>query len=394
MTNFEFHVPSKIVYGKGTHKEIGKRLEGKGKKALILYAGEFVKETGLYDDAARSLDENGISHVELGGVTPNPHLSLVLEGSKLCKEENVDMILAIGGGSTIDAAKAIAFGAFYEGDDLWEDHFINRKPIDRALPIAVILTIPASGSENSSNSVITNEKKLLKRGFSDDLLYPALSVINPELFYTLPAEHISYGIADMMSHIFEGYFTNTLNTDLIDGISESVLKTIMRHGLILSKDPADYDSWCQIGFAASLANGGLMRSGRQFDGACHAMGRMMSAEYDIVHGAGLAILTPCWMEYVYKDNIAMFAHFAVNVMGVEGSLRELEKVALEGIMRLRGFFRQMNLPRRLSEFGVAENSLEDIAKKVTFELSEVEKPVGGLKKLYWQDVLSIYKHAY
>jgi alcohol dehydrogenase YqhD (iron-dependent ADH family) len=330
-----------------------------------------------------------VKYVELGGVKPNPRLSLVHEGIDLCRKENVELILAVGGGSVIDSAKAIAMGVYYDGD-VW-DMYEQGKGIDKALPVATILTIPAAGSESSGDTVITNEEKQLKLGYGNSHLRPLLSVMNPELFFTLPANQLANGVADMMSHVFERYFTNTTHTDLTDGLCETVLRTLMKNALIAKDDMTNYDAWAELGFSGTVAHNGLVGMGRDQDWGCHNMEHELSAIYDVAHGAGLAVLTPGWMEYVYKDNVPMFVQFAVNVMGVSGSYRDPDAIVMEGINRLREFFRKMGLPGTLAELGIGEDRLEEMAKKCTGAAFGSEHPVGGLKKLYWQDVLNIYK---
>lgn len=390
MLNFDYYAPTRIIFGRGTQKEIGALLMPYAKKILLHYGGGSIKKSGLYDEVIASLKANGVDFVELGHVKPNPRLSLVHEGIELCKKENIDFILAVGGGSAIDSAKAIAMGVYYDGN-VW-DIYEKRKPIDKALPVATILTIPAAGSESSSNTVITNEEKKMKLGCGSPKLRPLFSIMNPELFFTLPANQIANGVADMMSHVFERYFTNTTHTDLTDGFCETTLKTIMKNALIVIKDPKNYDAWAEIGFAGTIAHNGLVGMGREQDWACHAMEHELSAIYDVAHGAGLAVVTPAWMQYVYKDNINMFLEFAVNVMGVEGSYRDPEAIILEGIDRLRDFFNKMGLPATLSQLGIGENQLELMAKKATrVAYGDEEYAIGGLKKLNWQDVLAIYK---
>lgn len=391
MLNFDLHIPTRIIFGKDTHKEIGALLQPDAKKVLLHYGGSSIKKSGLYDEVVASLKESNLEFVELGGVVPNPRLSLVHEGIELCKKEGVDLILAVGGGSAIDSAKAIAMGVYYDGD-VWEI-YEQSKPVTKAMPVATILTIPAAGSESSNSTVITNEEKQMKLGYGSDLVRPLLSVMNPELFFTLPKNQVANGVADMMSHIFERYFTNTVQTDLTDGLCETTLKTIMKNALLVSLDIKNYDAWCQVGFGGTIAHNDLLGLGREQDWACHGMEHELSAIYDVAHGAGLAVLTPAWMQYVYKTNINMFVQFAVNVMGVEGSYRDPDAIVMEGIARLREFYGKMGLPSTLSELGIDESKLEVMAKKSTGEAYGEEHPLGGLKKLYWQDVLEIYKMA-
>jgi alcohol dehydrogenase YqhD (iron-dependent ADH family) len=389
MLNFDFYAPARILFGKGEEKRIGDLLKPHATKVLLHYGGGSIKKSGLYDTAISSLKASGLPFAELGGVKPNPRLSLVHEGIALCKKENIDLVLAVGGGSVIDSAKAIAMGVYYDGD-IWEV-YEQDKPIERALPVATILTIPAAGSESSGDTVITNEEKQLKYGYGSPRLRPLLSIINPELFFMLPGNQLANGVADMMSHVFERYFTNTMHTDLTDGLCETVLKTLMKNALLANKDMQDYDAWAELGFAGTVAHNGLVGMGRQQDWACHGMEHELSAIYDVAHGAGLAVLTPGWMQYVYKDNLNMFVQFAVNVMGVKGSYRNPDAIVQEGIARLQEFFIKMGLPCTLKELGIGEDRLEEMAKKATGAAFDEEHPIGGLKKLYWQDILEIYK---
>ncbi len=389
MLNFDFYSPVRLIFGKGEEKRIGKLLKPHASKVLLHYGGGSIKKSGLYDTVIASLKESGVDFVELGGVKPNPRLSLAREGIELCKKEGVDLILAVGGGSVIDSAKAIAMGVYYDGD-VW-DIYEQGKKIEKALPVAIILTIPAAGSESSGDTVLSNEETQRKYGYGSPRLRPLISIMNPELFFTLPKEQLAYGVADMMSHVFERYFTNTKNTGLTDGLCESVLKTLMKNALIANKDFTNYDAWAELGFAGTVAHNGIVGMGREQDWACHNMEHELSAMYDVAHGAGLAVLTPGWMQYVYKDNVEMFVQFAVNVMGVQGSYRDPDAIVREGIDRLREFFKKLGLPSTLKGLGIGADRLEEMAKKATGAAYGNESPLGGLKKLYWQDVLNIYK---
>ena len=390
MNNFEFYCPVKLIFGKDTEKQIGSEIKPYAKKVLLHYGGGSIKKTGLYDTVTKSLEENGLEYVELGGVQPNPVMSLVNEGIDLCRKENVDLILAVGGGSVIDSAKAIAMGVFYDGS-VW-DFYEKGIPVEKALPVAIILTIPAAGSESSNSTVITNEEKVLKYGYGHPKLRPLVSIMNPELFFTLPEEQLANGVADMIAHVFERYFTNTVNTDLTDGLCEATLKTLMKNALLAKKDIKNYNAWAELGFAGTVAHNGLLGLGREQDWACHDIQMQLSANHDeIAHGAGLAVVIPAWMQYVYKDNINMFVQFSVNVMGVEDSFRDPDAIVQEGIARMREFFDKMGLPATLKELGVDVSKLEEMAKKVTKAAFGEEQPIGGFKKLYWQDVLAIYE---
>jgi alcohol dehydrogenase YqhD (iron-dependent ADH family) len=390
MENFDFYAPARILFGKDREKETGALLKPLARKILLHYGSGSVKKSGLYDRITASLKREGLEFVELGGVKPNPRLSLVHEGIALGKKEKVDLVLAVGGGSVIDSAKAIAMGIYYDGD-IWEV-YEQHKPIERALPVVTVLTIPAAGSESSGDTVVTNEEKKMKLGYGSPKLRPVLGVINPELFFTLPKNQLANGVADMMSHVFERYFTNSIHTDLTDGLCEVTLRTLMKNGLRAFQGPDNYDAWAELGFSGTVAHNGLLGMGRLQDWACHRMEHELSALYDVAHGAGLAALTPGWMRYVYRDNINMFVQFAVNVMGVQGSYREPETLVLEGIHRLEEFFRKLKLPATLSDMGIGEENLELMAKKAThIAYGGQEFPLGGLKRLSWQDVLAIYR---
>jgi len=357
---------------------------------MLHYGGGSIKRSGLYDRVTASLKAAGIDYIELSGVVPNPRIALVREGIALCKREGVELVLAVGGGSAIDSAKAIAMGALYDGD-VWE-LYESGIETGQALPVATILTIPAAGSESSKVSVISNEATLRKIGHHDEALRPVLSVINPALFMTLPKEQIAYGIADMMSHIFERYFTRTANTDVSDGMCEGVLRAIIKNAAKVYDNPGDYDAWAEIGWAGTLAHNDLLGRGRDEDWACHGLEHEMSAIYDVAHGAGLAVVTPFWMDYMRREHPAMFLQFAVNVMGVAPD-RDTEAVITEGIERLRTLFRRIGLPVTLTDLGIGPNRLEEMAKKVTGEWFGRAKPKGNFSRLDWQGVLEIFRAA-
>ena len=386
MINFEYENKTKLIFGKGKHKEIGSLIKPYSNKILLHYGGGSIKRSGVYDEVIASLKAENIEIIELAGVKPNPRLTLVREGIELCRKNDINFILAVGGGSVIDSAKSIAMGVSYPGD-VWELFETKKQPIS-ALNVGTILTIPAAGSESSANAVITNEEKQLKIGYGSKLLKPVFSVINPEICLTLPHNQMANGVSDMMSHIMERYFTNTLHTDVIDGLSESTLRTIMKNARILNKNLRNYDAWAEICLGGNIAHNGLLGLGRDQDWACHAMEHELSAIYDIPHGAGLAVLTPAWMRYVYHDNINMFLQFAVNVMGVEGGFREQEQIVIEGINRLEAFYKELNLPTTLAEVNIDKTNLEIMAKKAAGN-----RIIGGLKILKWKDVLNIYQLA-
>ena len=389
MENFDYCNPTRIVFGRGVRTQVGELVKPHADRVLLHYGSGSIKRNGLYDAIAASLKAAGVAYVELGGVVPNPRLSLVRQGIALCRRERIGFVLAVGGGSVIDSAKAIAMGAPHKGD-VWK-LFAEGTPVEQALKVGTVLTIPAAGSESSPNTVITNEEEGLKLGYGAQVLRPVFSILDPELCLTLPPEQLANGVSDMMSHIFERYFSNTPHVDLTDALCEATLRTIMKHARRLRASPQDADAWAQIVFSGYVAHKGLLGLGRQQDWACHGMEHELSALYDVAHGAGLAVLTPAWMEYVFRDNVPLFVQFAVNVMGVEGGFREPEAVAQEGIRRLRGFYKEMGLPSTLEGLGIGADKLELMAKKATKIAFGAQRPLGGLRKLGWQDVLAIYR---
>lgn len=386
MENFVFQNTTKIIFGKGTENNVGNEVKKLGKNILLHYGGGSIKETGLYNKVVNSLKEAGLNFIELGGVQPNPRLSLVYEGIELCRENDIDFILAVGGGSVIDSAKAIAIGVPYQGD-VW-DFYTGKAQVEEALPIGVVLTIAAAGSESSPGSVITKEEGELKRDCLSDLIRPKFAILNPELTYTLPEEQTLYGAADIMAHLMERYFTQTKDVDFTDRLLEGALKTIIKNLPIVLKDPQNYGARAQIMWAGTVAHGDLLGTGRIGDWASHNIEHELSGIYDVAHGAGLAVIFPAWMKYVYKENIARFAQFAVRVWDVEADFNNLEEVALEGIRRIENFFKSVGLPVTLGELGIPEDKLELMAEKCT-----ERGPVGNFKKLFKEDVLKIYRLA-
>ena len=298
MLNFIYDNKTTLIFGKGTQHEAGGLLKPFGKKILLHYGGGSIRRSGLHDAITASLKGAGVEYEELGGVQPNPTLPLVYEGIRLCREHGLGLVLAVGGGSVIDSAKAIALGVPYSGD-VWDLYLSKKQPDFEPLPVATVLTIPAAGSESSPNTVITNEETRRKLGYGAPTLRPVFSIINPELFFTLPHRQMANGVSDMMSHIFERYFTRTLHTDLSDGLCEATLRTIMRNARILNGNLNDYDAWAEIAFSGNIAHNNLLGVGREQDWACHAMEHELSALYHVDHGAGLAVVTPAWMKYVF-----------------------------------------------------------------------------------------------
>lgn len=386
MLNFSYDNKTKIIFGKSTEESVGSETKIFGKRVLLHYGGGSIKKWGLYEKVVKSLKKEGIEIFELSGVKPNPRLGLVKEGIKLCRENNIDFILAVGGGSVIDSAKAIGIGALYEGD-VW-DFYSGKASIEKTLPIGVVLTIPAAGSEASNGSVITNEDGWLKRPTGSVLMRPKFAILNPELTYTLPEYQTACGVVDMMAHIMERYFTNEKHVELTDRLSEATLRTIINNAKILMKDPNNYDARAEIMWAGTIAHNDLLGTGREDDWGSHDIEHEISGIYDIAHGAGLSIVFPAWMKYVYKHDLNKFAQFAVRVWDVEPEFGDLEKTAMEGILRMEDFFKSLKLPVRLNQAEIGLDRIEEMAEKGT-----KTNPMGSFVKLYKDDVIKILEIA-
>jgi alcohol dehydrogenase YqhD (iron-dependent ADH family) len=388
MINFEFNNPTKILFGKDMELNVYKELINCGAtKVLLHYGGNSAKKSGLLDRVISSLEGNNIQYISLGGVVPNPRLDLVHEGIALCKQNDIDFILAVGGGSVIDSAKAIAMGALDDGE-VW-DFFIGKRKLDKVLPIGTILTIPAAGSEASVSTVITKEDEKLKLGFSNTLLYPRFSILNPELALSLPSYQVSCGAVDMMMHTFERYFCTTKSTDLIDRMSEGLLISIIRNATVIMKTPNDYDAMSNLMWAGTLAHNGVLGTGKDSDWATHALEHELSAIYDVAHGAGLAVVWPSWARYVYKENIDKFVAIAVNVWGVSMDFENPKNTALEGIRRTELFFSDINMPINIKQLGIDDPDIDTMAKKC----AKYKNSIGVFKKLNEIDMKNIYEMA-
>ncbi len=386
MENFVFQNGTKIIFGEDTESLVGAEMNKVGKRILLHYGGGSIKESGLYDRIIKSLKEANLEIVELGGVKPNPRLSLVEEGIKLCKEQYIDSILAVGGGSVIDSAKAIAAGAVYDGD-VW-DFYTGKGEITKALSVGVVLTIPAAGSESSGATVITNEDGWYKRGAGSEVLRPQFSILNPVLTYTLPDYQTSCGVVDMFAHILERYFTNVQNVDLTDRMSEAVMKTIIDNAPKVLQNPTGYDARAEIMWAGTLAHNDLLSTGRIGDWASHDIEHEISGIYDIAHGAGLAIVFPAWMKYVYKHDIPRFAQYANRVWNVDINTFNLEETALEGIKRTKEFFKSIGMPVSLKDADVPVDRIPEMAKK-----GAENGPLGQFVPLYEKDIAAILELA-
>jgi len=387
LENFVFQNTTKIIFGKGTEKSVGAEIKKYSNKVLLHYGGHSIKKYGLYERVIKSLADAGIEFIELSGVKPNPVLSMVKEGIDLCRKNNIGFILAVGGGSVIDSAKAIAIGVRYEKGDVW-DFFMGKAKAETAVSIGVILTIAAAGSESSVVSVILNEKTQIKKGYHSSLMLPKFAILNPELTYTLPTFQTTCGLADIMSHIFERYFTQSKNTDLTDRLCEGTLKTVIENTPKVLANPENYDARAELMWAGTLAHNDLLGTGRIEDWGSHKIGHELSAIYGTTHGAALSVIFPAWMKYVYKQNISRFTQFAFRVWGVDPCFGDDESIALEGIKKLRDFFKEIGLPTTLRELNIGDDKFEEMALK-----ESQWGPIGNFMKLQKDDILNILKLA-
>ena len=359
MENFTFYSPTFFVFGKESENQTGEYVKKfGGSKVLIHFGGQSAKKSGLLDRVESSLKKEGISFVELGGVKPNPRSGLVYEGIELCKKEKVDFILAVGGGSTIDSAKAIAAGVVYDGD-FWD--FYMGKPIENALPIGTVLTIAAAGSEGSPDSVITKEEGMFKRGASGNAIRPKFSILNPALTQTLPPYQTAAGITDIMAHLYERYLTNTKEVEVTDRLLEALLLTMKHEGPRVIADPNNYEARANIMWAGMMAHNNSCGVGRSQDWNSHNIEHELSALYDCAHGAGLAVTMPAVFKYVMNHNVMRFAQVASRVWGCQMDFEHPEVTALEGINAFQSFLVSLGMPKNFSELGAKE---ADIPKLV------------------------------
>lgn len=389
MFDFKYYTPTKVLFGKGTEEKVAELIrEFGGKKVLIHYGGGSVIRSGLLPRVTDLLDKSGISYVQLGGAVPNPRLSLVYEGIELCKKEGVDFILAVGGGSAIDSAKAIGYGVA-NGGDVW-DFYEGKRKAEGCLPLGVILTLAATGSEMSDSSVITKEEGLVKRGYSSDFGRARFAILNPELTMTLPDYQTASGCTDIMMHTMERYFTNGGNMEITDSMAEALLRTVKKNALILAKDPMNYDARAEVMWAGSLSHNGLTGCGNDGgDWMTHKLEHELGGLYDVAHGAGLAAIWGSWARYVYKNCLPRFKRYALNVMGVDDSGSD-EEIALKGIEAMEAFYREIKMPTSLRELGVnaSDEDLKLMAHKCAVSVNGAK---GSARLLHEEDMLEIYK---
>lgn len=386
MLNFTYDNHTRTIFGKGTEMQTGAQIAPYGKKVLLHYGGGSIKRSGLYDKIVTSLKEAGLPFVELGGVKPNPVLSLAKRGIAICKSEGVDFILAVGGGSVIDSAKTIAMGALYDGD-VWD--FYCGRPYQGSLPIGAVLTIPAAGSESSADAVLTKEEGLLKRAScSSPRLRPVFAIMNPEITMTLPPYQTFAGVSDIMAHILERYFTTTPHVDVSDRLCEGLLKAVMSAANVLLNDPGNYDARAEIMWAGSLAHNNLCGVDRNQEWSCHGMGHEISALYDATHGATLAMLFPKWMAYRLHENLSRAMQFAGRVFDVDYDPENPEQMAMEGVRRFAHFLRRIGMPASFADMGIANPAIAQMANKCTHSGGH---KLGAFKPLACEDVINIYR---
>lgn len=391
MQNFKFYAPTKVLFGKDTEKKVAELIkEFGGKKVLLHYGGKSAEKSGLLADVENTLTAAGIEYVKLGGVVPNPRLSLVRKGIEICKEEGIDFLLAVGGGSVIDSCKAISSGRYFEGD-VW-DLYLKKCKATKYMPIGCILTIPAAGSEMSDGSVITNEDGWLKKDYCVDEFRCKFAIMNPVHTFTLPAWQTACGVTDMMMHTFERYFSKDDDMEVTDSIAEALLRTIMSEAHKVMATPTDYASRAQIMWAGTLAHNDLTGCGTTGDWATHCLEHELSGMFDVSHGAGLAAMWGSWARYTRHENLSRFVRFAHNVMGVAENL-DGEEAAEAGIKAMEEFFHSIGMPTSIHELigrEITDAEIEEMALKCSNGGNGV---IGGLMVLSFADMVQIYKMA-
>jgi hypothetical protein len=385
MKDFELNLKTKIYFGKNKVKGISEEIKKYGKKIMLVYGGGSIKKYGIFDEVDNELSSGEIDYIVFGGISPNPRLKEVREGIKVAKENDIDFILAVGGGSVIDASKAIACG-IYAKNDVW-DYFTGEKEIEKAIPLGVVLTIAATGSEMNINAVITNQKDKQKLAIHSEKVLPKFAVLDPSYTESVPKYHTAAGIADIMAHIFEQYFSPDREAVVSDRMAESLLRVCIEEGPIAYRNGSNYIARANIMWASTLALNGLLSLGKRTDWASHKLAHELSAHYDLAHGATLSIIFPAWMKYVLDENTEWkFVQFGKNVWDLSGS----DKIAEKSIEKLEELFHEIGLPTRMREVGIEDDNLEEMAENI----KEVYGEIGALKKLDYEDLLNIYKLAF
>lgn len=391
MLNGVYYNPTIVYFGKGWESHAGEEVSKYSKKILLHFGGESFKKYGFYDKVSASLKASGISYFELGGVKPNPRANLVYEGIKLCRKEHIDFILAVGGGSVIDSAKAISIGVPWQGD--FFDFFEGKHIPQQAIKIATILTIPGSGSESNMGTIITHEEKGLKLGCSHPLMFPVFSILNPEVTYSIPDYYTHCGIIDAISHILERYFTNTTYVDCTDRIGEGLIKTLMKYAVLVKNEPYNYDIRAEIMWACKLAHDNTAGFGRKQDWSSHSIAHEIGAIYDVPHGAVVGVIFMAWMKYVYKANTKIFMQFADRIFDIDLTLNSNEQIIVLIIDRFKQFLKTIGMPITLREIGIYDRThFNEIAGKcVKFSKSST---IGNFTRLSPQDIINILESAF
>ena len=392
MKDFNYYAPTEVVFGENSEEQVAALVKKYGgTKVLVHYGGKSAERSGLLDKICGLLTDGGIAFKKLGGVVPNPRLSLVHEGIKLCREEGIDFILAVGGGSVIDSSKAIAYGVPYEGE-VW-DFYLGKDKATKMLPVACVLTIPAAGSEMSEASVITNEDGDVKLGYSNNLSRPKFAIMNPKRTFTLPPYQTAAGVTDMMMHTMERYFTKDDDMDLTTDIAETMLRSMKDAIFAVLKNPEDYRYRAQIMWGGSLMHNGLTGCGVTDDWATHQLEHELSGMFDVTHGAGLAAIWPSWARYVMHENLSRFVRFAVNVMDVPNDFTDPEGTALKGIEAMERFYHAIGMPINIKEL-IGKDITDEEIKEMTRKCSRnYQHTCGQLKVLKAEDMENIYKMA-
>lgn len=388
MLNFKFQNPTKIIFGQAAHKDVGLLINPDTARMLLVYGGNAIKQNGVYDDILDSLDENNINYIELPNVKPNPHLSLVREGIELCREKNINFILAVGGGSVIDTAKAIAAGVMTDAD-IWTFFSPGAKGPGKALPIGVILTMPGAGAEGSNMAMIVNDATRIKRSMTSAAIIPKFAILNPEASYTMTSLQIAESAAGILGGLLERYFTPVKNVDVSDRLLEGAMKAVLANAASALNNPLDYNVRTEMMWVGNIACNPLLSTGRLNEWAVHEIGLELSGLYDLSYGMGLSILMPAWMKYVYKTDMDKFLQLAVRVFNVDWSFEDKDAVVLEMIKRLELWYFEMGLPTRLREIQIDEEQCREMAESCMYERDFI----GAFKKLDIEDVYNIYKIA-
>jgi len=392
MKDFKYYAPTEVVFGENSEEQVAALVKKYGgTKVLVHYGGQSAVRSGLLDKICRLLDEGGIEHVTLGGVVPNPRLSLAQQGIALCREEGVDFILALGGGSVIDSAKCIAYGVCLDGD-VW-DVYLGKVAPERMLPVASVLTIPAAGSEMSEASVITNEDGDVKIGYSNSLSRPKFAIMNPRRTFTLSPYQTAAGVTDMMMHTMERYFTRDDDMDLTTDVAEALMRSVKNSVFAVLKNPEDYRHRAQIMWGGSLMHNGLTGCGISDDWATHQLEHELSGMFDVTHGAGLAAVWPSWARYVLDENLSRFVRFAVNVMDVPNDFTDPRGTALRGIEAMERFYHAIGMPVTIRELIGRQVTDEEIKEMTRKCCRDYQRTIGCLKVLHADDMEAIYRMA-